>query len=110
MTRSTAIPEEGARFGIITAPQQVDYLGLLRVWREADTVPEIEQAWLFDHLMPIGRDPLGPTHEGWTLLSALAAQTGRPRLGLRVTSSRPPAMLAQPARTELKHAPAPSTP
>jgi len=88
-------------FGIATAPQQVDYSDLLRVWRDADTVPEIEHAWLFDHLMPIGGDRQGPIFEGWTLLSALAAQTSRLRLGLLVTSNRfrPPAMLAKIATT-----------
>ncbi len=54
------------RFGIMTAPSQVDYHDVLRVWRQADTIPEIEHAWLFDHLMPIGGDPSGPTYEGWT--------------------------------------------
>jgi alkanesulfonate monooxygenase SsuD/methylene tetrahydromethanopterin reductase-like flavin-dependent oxidoreductase (luciferase family) len=85
----------------MTAPMQVDYHDVLRVWREADTIPEIEHAWLFDHLMPIGGDPDGPIHEGWTLLSALAAQTGRLRLGLLVTSNRlrPPALLAKIAAT-----------
>ena len=89
------------RFGIATAPQQVDYHDILRVWREADTIPQIEHAWLFDHLMPIGGDPAGPIFEGWTLLSALAAQTQRLRLGLLVTSNRfrPPAMLAKIAAT-----------
>lgn len=89
------------RFGIMTAPSQVDYHDVLRVWREADSVPEISHAWLFDHLMPIFGDPLGPTYEGWTLLSALAAQTRRLRLGLLVTSNRfrPPAMLAKIATT-----------
>jgi alkanesulfonate monooxygenase SsuD/methylene tetrahydromethanopterin reductase-like flavin-dependent oxidoreductase (luciferase family) len=89
------------RFGIATAPQQVGYHDILRVWREADAIPEIEHAWLFDHLMPIGGDPDGPIYEGWTLLSALAAQTGRLRLGLLVTSNRfrPPAMLAKIATT-----------
>jgi alkanesulfonate monooxygenase SsuD/methylene tetrahydromethanopterin reductase-like flavin-dependent oxidoreductase (luciferase family) len=88
-------------FGIMTAPMNVDYRDILRVWREADTVPEIEHAWLFDHLMPIGGDPNGPAYEGWTLLSALAAQTRRLRLGLLVTSNRfrPPAMLAKIATT-----------
>jgi len=88
-------------FGIATAPQQVDYSDLLRVWRDADTVPEIEHAWLFDHLMPIGGDRQGPIFEGWTLLSALAAQTSRLRLGLLVTSNRfrPPAVLAKIATT-----------
>ncbi|BCY11977.1 LLM class flavin-dependent oxidoreductase [Actinoplanes sp. L3-i22] len=88
-------------FGIMTAPQQVDYQDILRVWQEADAVPEIEHAWLFDHLMPIGGDPGGPILEGWTLLSALAAQTRRLRLGLLVTSNRfrPPALLAKIATT-----------
>ena len=89
------------RFGIATAPQQVDYHDILRVWHEADTIPQIEHAWLFDHLMPIGGDPAGPIFEGWTLLSALAAQTQRLRLGVLVTSNRfrPPAMLAKIAAT-----------
>ncbi len=80
---------------------QVDYHDVQRVWCEADTIPEIEHAWLFDHFMPIGGDPDGPIHEGWTLLSALAAQTRRMRVGLLVTSNRfrPPAMLAKIAAT-----------
>ena len=88
-------------FGIMTAPMQVGYHDILRVWQEADTIPEIEHAWLFDHLMPIGGDPNGPILEGWTTLAALAAQTERLRLGLLVTSNRfrPPAMLAKIAAT-----------
>jgi alkanesulfonate monooxygenase SsuD/methylene tetrahydromethanopterin reductase-like flavin-dependent oxidoreductase (luciferase family) len=94
-------PAPSPRFGIATAPQQVGYHDVLRVWREADAIGEIEHAWLFDHLMPIGGDPDGPIFEGWTLLSALAAQTRRLRLGLLVTSNRfrPPAMLAKIATT-----------
>jgi alkanesulfonate monooxygenase SsuD/methylene tetrahydromethanopterin reductase-like flavin-dependent oxidoreductase (luciferase family) len=88
-------------FGIATAPQQVSYGDLLRVWQEADTIPQIEHAWAFDHLKPIGGDPDGPVFEGWTLLPALAAQTTRLRLGLLVTSNRirPPALLAKIAAT-----------
>jgi alkanesulfonate monooxygenase SsuD/methylene tetrahydromethanopterin reductase-like flavin-dependent oxidoreductase (luciferase family) len=91
----------GPRFGIATAPQQVSYEDILRVWSEADAIPQIEHAWLFDHLLPIGGDPNGPIFEGWTLLAALAAQTQRLRLGLLVTSNRfrPPAMLAKIAAT-----------
>ncbi len=95
-----AHPKE-VRFGISTAPQQVTYPEILRVWREADAIPQLEHAWLFDHLFPIRGDPGGPIFEGWTLLSALAAQTERLRLGLLVTSNRfrPPAMLAKIATT-----------
>src|SRR5512142_1488049 len=97
----TAVRVSEPSFGIATAPQQVSYHDVLRVWREADTIPQIEHAWLFDHLMPIGGDPDGPIFEGWTLLSALAGQTERLRLGLLVTSNRfrPPAMLAKIATT-----------
>jgi alkanesulfonate monooxygenase SsuD/methylene tetrahydromethanopterin reductase-like flavin-dependent oxidoreductase (luciferase family) len=88
-------------FGIMTAPQQVDYADVLRVWREADEIEAVEHAWLFDHLLPIAGDPEGPILDGWTLLSALAGQTRRIRLGIMVTSNRfrPPAMLAKIATT-----------
>jgi alkanesulfonate monooxygenase SsuD/methylene tetrahydromethanopterin reductase-like flavin-dependent oxidoreductase (luciferase family) len=89
------------RFGIATAPQQVSYDDVQRVWLEADALPQIGHAWLFDHLLPIAGDRNGPIFEGWTLLSAMAAQTRRLRLGLGVTSNRfrPPAMLAKIATT-----------
>ena len=94
-------PSTPPRFGIMTAPSNVSYDDILRVWEEADSIPEIEHAWLFDHLMPISGDLTGPIFEGWTLLSALAARTERLRLGLMVTSNRfrPPAMLAKIAAT-----------
>ncbi|CKH54638.1 LLM class flavin-dependent oxidoreductase [Mycolicibacterium smegmatis] len=92
---------ENVQFGIFTPPHQVDYADLLRVWTEADEIPEIAHAWLFDHLIPIAGDVTGPVLEGWTLLSALAAQTKRLRIGLMVTSNRfrPPSMLAKIATT-----------
>ena len=88
-------------FGIMTAQQQVGYADLLQVWQQADAAEQIEHAWLFDHLLPIGGDPNGPVFEGWTLLAALAAQTSRLRIGLLVTANRlrPPAVLAKIATT-----------
>src|SRR4051794_23771348 len=96
-----APPMPKVRFGIMTAPMQVDYEDVLRVWKEADAIPAIEHAWLFDHLLPIAGELTGPAYEGWTLLSALAAQTQRVRIGVLVTSNRfrPPAMLAKIAAT-----------
>ncbi|MEU0463088.1 LLM class flavin-dependent oxidoreductase [Amycolatopsis sp. NPDC006131] len=80
-----------------TTPMHVSYDEILRVWQEADGLPQIEDAWLWDHLLPLAGPPDGPVHEGWTLLTALAAQTERLRLGLLVSSTRlrHPAMLGK---------------
>ena len=82
--------------------QYFAYEDILRVWLEADTVPDIDHAWLFDHPMPILRsNPSGPCLDGWTLLAALAAQTTRLRLGLMVASNvnQTPPWLAKRAAT-----------
>ncbi|GAA2078374.1 LLM class flavin-dependent oxidoreductase [Pseudolysinimonas kribbensis] len=88
-------------FGIKTAPMHVSYDDIVRVWREADELPEIADAWLWDHLLPLAPPADGPIFEGWTLLSALAAQTERLGLGLLVTSNRlrSPAHLGKIAST-----------
>jgi alkanesulfonate monooxygenase SsuD/methylene tetrahydromethanopterin reductase-like flavin-dependent oxidoreductase (luciferase family) len=88
-------------FGIKTTPQNVSFADILRVWAEADTIPVIEHAWLWDHLQPMRGDTSIPVLEGWTALAALAARTHRLRLGLVVTNNliRPPALLAKIAAT-----------
>src|SRR5262245_4445119 len=88
-------------FGIKTTPARNTYADIVRVWREADGVSAIEHAWLWDHLLPLVGPASEPAYEGWTLLSALAAQTRRLHLGLLVTNNRlrPPAILAKIAAT-----------
>jgi alkanesulfonate monooxygenase SsuD/methylene tetrahydromethanopterin reductase-like flavin-dependent oxidoreductase (luciferase family) len=88
-------------FGIKTSQSGLTYDEILKTWREADAVPEIEDAWLWDHLIPMRGEPNTAALEAWTLLAALAAQTTRLRLGVIVTSNRirPPAVLAKMAAT-----------
>lgn len=88
-------------FGLKTTPMHTSYQAILRAWQQADEVPEIEHAWLWDHMLPLSGPKDGPCYEGWTLLSALAAQTRRLRLGLLVTNNqiRQPAVLGKMAST-----------
>src|SRR5580704_556138 len=88
-------------FGIKTSQAGLGYDEILRVWCEADRVPEFQDAWLWDHLVPLRGDVTGSALEAWTLLAGLAAQTSRLRLGVIVTSNRirPPAVLAKMAAT-----------
>lgn len=89
------------RFGIKTSQAGISYRDIQRIWREADAIPVFEDAWLWDHLVPLRGEVTGDALEAWTLLAALAAQTSRLRLGVIVTSNRfrPPTLLAKMAAT-----------
>jgi alkanesulfonate monooxygenase SsuD/methylene tetrahydromethanopterin reductase-like flavin-dependent oxidoreductase (luciferase family) len=88
-------------FGLKTSPVHTTYEQIQRSWLQADEVPEIAHAWLWDHMLPLTGPKDGNIFEGWTLLAALAAQTTRLQLGLMVTSNRirPPAVLGKMATT-----------
>ncbi len=88
-------------FGIKTSQAGISYQDIQSIWLEADGIPLFEDAWLWDHMVPLRGDVRGPALEAWTLLSALAAQTRRLRLGVILTSNRlrPPTVLAKMAAT-----------
>ena len=94
-------PSQRLSFGIKTSQMGLSYQEIQRIWREADEIALFEHAWLWDHMVPLRGDITGAALEAWTLLSALAAQTSRLRLGVIVTSNRlrSPTLLAKMAAT-----------
>jgi hypothetical protein len=69
-------------FGIKTSPMSTSYEDVLRVWQEADGITAIDHAWLWDHFLPLFRDPTEPIHEGWTC----CLRWRRKRIGYRSAS------------------------
>ncbi|ORB56249.1 LLM class F420-dependent oxidoreductase [Mycobacteroides saopaulense] len=95
------------RFDIKTANHNTTWPEILAMWKAADDIEIFHTGWLFDHFYPIASpsqqdpDPSGPCLEGWMLLSALARETSRLRLGTLVTGIhyRHPAVLANMVTT-----------
>lgn len=91
------------RFGIQTSLNNVEWREIEDMWRFLDRETQFYSAWTFDHYIPPGpgQDPNASCFEGWSALAALAAVTGRIRLGCLVTgvTYREPAVLAKMAAT-----------
>lgn len=91
------------RFGIQTSLNNVEWREIEDMWKFLDRETKFHSAWTFDHFVPPGpgQDPNANCFEGWTALAALAAITGRIRLGCLVTgvTYREPAVLAKMAAT-----------
>jgi len=82
--------------GVQLAAQDATWAQLLAAAVRADALG-YDHVWLPDHLVPIHGDEAAPVFEAYTALAAIAASTGRTRLGLLVGANtfRNPAVLAK---------------
>src|SRR5438552_16213822 len=88
------------RFGLLPWPQATDWA----TYRDTAVAAETagwDSLWTWDHLLAIMGSWEQPIFEGWTTIAALAAVTGRLKLGLMVGANgfRNPGLTAKLATT-----------
>jgi F420-dependent oxidoreductase-like protein len=88
------------RFGLFTSLTNTTWADVAGLWRHVEA-NGWDAACVTDHFMPNTPEKVGDVLEGWTTLSALAAQTTRMRVGTIVLGNtyRHPALTAKMAAT-----------
>ena len=92
---------QGWRMDLVGIEPQHQWGVILDLAQRLDADEGWESAWVYDHFHTTPEPTQEATHEAWTLMAALAAVTGRVRLGQMCTcmSYRDPAYLAKVAAT-----------
>ena len=88
------------RIGVQLHTHHASFAEYRRAWLRADELG-VDSIWTWDHLLPVSGDLNGQNLEGWTLLSALGAQTRQATVGPLVVcmAFRNPGLLALMAKT-----------
>jgi F420-dependent oxidoreductase-like protein len=86
------------KFGLFTSLGGITWSQLQSLWQHLEKTGW-DAAFVTDHFMPNGRDPVEETLECWTALAGLALTTKRMRIGTLVTGNtyRHPAVVAKMA-------------